>query len=130
MTIEEGLVAELSAITGLSGKVFPITAQQDTSTPYLTYSKNDTERLRTLLSHDGYVEIQFQLDIFHTGYSSLLALKRLVIAEIKTWERTNVGGATGPHIQACTIDEEIETHDDETNLYQGTIDFKICYNEN
>jgi hypothetical protein len=129
MTIEEGLVIELSVITGLSGKVFPITAQQDTATPYLTYSKNDTERLRTLLSHDGYVEVQFQFDIFHTGYSSLLSLKRLVIAEIKTWERTNIG-VTGPYIQACTLDEEIETYDDETKLFQGTIDFKICYNEN
>jgi hypothetical protein len=127
--IQEAITAELSAVTGLSGKVYPIEAQQGTSAPYLVYSVSGGERSRTLIQHDGLVMANYQIDLFHTSYTNILSLRRLVLTEMQAWERTNLGG-TGPYIQACTIlDEPIETFDNETELYQSTIDIQICYTE-
>jgi hypothetical protein len=129
MYIEEAIVTELSAITGLTSKVFPIEAQQGTATPYLTYRVNGGERARTLIGHDGLVTANYQLDAFHTTYSNVLALRRLILTELKTWERTNLG-SSGPYIQGCTITEEpVETYDDETSLFQSTIDIQLIYTE-
>lgn len=130
MFIEEALMYELSSIQGLQRKVYPIVAQQATTVPYLTYRLNTGEIVRNLLSHDSLKMSNYQLDFFHSTYANLVSLRRLVINKIKTWERTNLGG-TGPYIQACTIEEEpIETYDDETELYQCTIEIQICYDEN
>jgi hypothetical protein len=128
LKIEEAIYTELNAVTGLSGKVFPIVAQQNTITPYLTYAMTSTERNRTLSTPAGLVEAPYQIDIFHTKYSSLKVLIDLIIEEMKTWEQTNLG-VTGPYIQCCTIGESLETFDDETNLYQGTIEIHLAYNE-
>ena len=129
MYIQEAIRAVLSAISGLSGKVFPLEAQQGTPAPYVTYSVSGGERSRTLIEHDGLVTAQYQIDAYHTSYTNILALRRLILTEIKTWERTNLG-STGPYIQACTItDEPVETYDDETKLYQTTIDIEISYQE-
>jgi hypothetical protein len=127
MNIEQAIYTELSAVTGLSGKVFPMIAQQDINAPYLTYELNGLARVRTLISNDGLIESPYQLDIFHTSYSSLKALIDLVVAEIKTWERTNLG-STGPYIQVCSFGDQVETYDPDNLLYQGTIDINIAYN--
>lgn len=129
MTIEQAIHTRLSAVSGLSGKVWAINALQDTAAPYATYNVNNTDRSRSLTAHVGLVSAQYQVDVFHTTYANIMALKRLIIAELKTWERTNLA-TTGPYIQRCTIIDEVESHDEETKLYQGTIDFDICYNEN
>lgn len=129
MTIEQAIHTRLSAVSGLSDKIWAINALQDTTAPYATFNVSNTNRLRSLTSHVGLVSAQYQVDIFNTTFANLLALKRLVVAEIKTWEQTNLA-TTGPYIQECTITDEIETHDEETKLYQGTIDFNIYYNEN
>jgi hypothetical protein len=110
------------------GKVFPSVAQQSTTAPYATYELRGSERKKTLQGHDGNINAPYQLDVFHTSYSLLRDLMLLTIAEIKTWEQTNLG-ATGPYIQAVEIDDEFETFDDEVLLYQGTINFTICYTE-
>jgi hypothetical protein len=129
MTIEQAIHTELSTITGLTGKVWAISALQDTPAPYCTYQINNTSRSRSLTEHVGLVEAQWQIDIFETTYTKLMALKRLVIDELKTWETTNLA-ITGPYIQECTITDEVESHDEDTLLYQGTIDITIYFNEN
>jgi hypothetical protein len=128
MAIETAIVTELSAVTGLSGKVFPIVAQQNTVVPYVTYKLVDSERKRILTSPSGLVEAPYQIDVFHSSYSALKLLTDAIIAELKTWEQTNLG-ITGEYVQAIEISEGIETFDDETNLYQGTIDIHLSYNE-
>jgi hypothetical protein len=129
MYIQEAICSELSAVTGLTNKVFPIEAQQGLTTPYCIYKVIDGERMRTLSAHDGLIRSVYQLDLFHTSYTSLLSLRRLVMTELRTWEQTNLA-STGPYIQECSvIDEPVETFDDDTQLYQSTIEFTISYTE-
>ncbi|MHB8077430.1 hypothetical protein [Desulfosporosinus fructosivorans] len=128
MDFEQGLTAELSTIAGLSGKVFPITAAQGISAPYVVYSLGNTERTNGLSGHDGLVQAQYQLDLYHSSYSNLKALKKLVVADIKTYNQRNIGGA-GPYIQQVEILNDFETYDNGVNLYKGVIEFNVDYNE-
>ncbi len=128
MDFEQGLTAELSAIAGLASKVFPIMAAQGTVAPYLVYSLGNNEREQHLGGHDGLVQSQYQLDLYHSTYSALKALKKLVIANIKTYGLRNIGG-TGPYMQQVEIINEFETYDGTVSLYKGIIEFNVYYDE-
>ena len=128
LDIEESMVIELQSISGLSSKIFPIMAQRDTSIPYLTYNLNENERTRTILTHDGLIDARYQFDIFHNSYSSLKALSDLVIAKLKTFALKKLA-STGVYCQKCDILDEVRTYDEETLLYQCTIDILISYKE-
>lgn len=128
MDLEQGLIAELSAITGLTNKVFPIMAAQGTLAPYLTYSLGSNNRENTLMGYDGLVQSQYQLDLYHSTYANLKALKKLVIANLKTYNQRNIGG-TGPYIHQIDILNDFETYEDAVKLYKGVIEFNINYNE-
>jgi hypothetical protein len=129
MNADQAIVSELSAITGLSGKIFPVDAQQGVSAPYAVYHCiNGTDRKKVLLGFEGNIEIPYQLNVYHTSYANVKSLLANVVSEIKTWEQTNIG-VTGPYVQACTLDDEIYFYDDEVKLYQGSVNFTICYTE-
>lgn len=128
MDLEQGLTAELSSIAGLTGKVFPIMATQGTLAPYLTYILGGNERAKTLSGHDGLVGSQYQFDLYHSTYASLKALKKLVIANLKTYDLRNIG-ATGPYIQQVEIITDFETYENAVELFRGIIEFNIHYTE-
>ena len=128
MDLEQGLTAELAALSGLANKVFPVMAAQGTKAPYLTYTLGGNDRTRTLAGHDGLVQSQYQLDLYHSTYANLKALKKLVIANLKTYEQRAIGGA-GPHIQQIEIINDFETYEDAVKLYRGFIEFNVNYTE-
>lgn len=128
MDLEQGLTVELSTITGLANKVFPILAEQGTLAPYLTYTLGSTDRTKTLVGHDGLVQSQYQLYLYHATYAGLKALKKLVITNLKTYDQRNIGG-TGPYIQQVEIITDFETYEDAVKLFKGVIEFNVHYNE-
>lgn len=128
MDFEEGLTDELSAITGLTDKVFPVVAAQNTQAPYLTYSLGNNDRAQNLSGHDGLIQSQYQLDLYHSTYANLKALKKLVIANIKSYNLRNIGGS-GPFIQQVEIINDFETYEDGVKLYKGIIEFNVYYDE-
>ncbi|MHB8124647.1 MAG: hypothetical protein ACYDEJ_03220 [Desulfitobacteriaceae bacterium] len=128
MDLEQGLTAEFEAIGGLAGKVFPIMAVQGTEAPYLTYVLTFNERELSLAGHDGLVQSRYQIDLYHSSYANLKALKKLVITNIKTYDQRNIGGA-GPYIHQVEIFNDFETYEDGVKLYRGIIEVNIDYNE-
>lgn len=129
MDLDKGLKTELSAVSGLSGKVFPLTAQEGTAVPYATYSLVGTDRVKDLTNgHDGLVEGRYEIELFHTRHSDLKVLMNAVIAKLKSLSQTNIG-TTGPYIQQLDIENELETYENEALKYRGIIEFNIYYNE-
>ena len=128
MDFEQGLTVELSALAGLTGNVFPIMAAQGTQPPYLTYNLGSNDRTLTLTGHDGLVESQYQLDLYHVTYGGLKALKKLLLQTIKTFEHRQMG-VTGPYVQQVMIMTDFETYEDAVKLYRGVIEFTVNYTE-
>lgn len=124
MDLEQSLTVEFSAVPGLANKVYPIMAAQGTKAPYLTYTLGGTERTQDLLGQDGLVKSQYQLDLYHTTYASVKALKKLVVQTIKTFSLRNPGGS-GPYIQQVELMTDYETYEDGVKLYRGIVEFNI-----
>lgn len=129
MDFDKALVIELSAITGLSKKVFPVAAPESTATPYLIYGLTRSTRLRTLReNHIGTVEAIYQLDIFHANYGMLKAIKNNVINKLESFVGRNIA-TTGPYIQNLSIENDFEIYENQVNQYHGVIEFTVFYEE-
>jgi hypothetical protein len=128
MDLEQGLTVELSAVLGLANKVFPLTAMQGTQVPDLVYTLGHNERTQSLTGHDGLVQAQYQLDLYHSTYANLKALKKLLIQNLKTYNLRNIG-SNGPFIQQVEIITDFEAYESEVKLYKGIIEFEVHFNE-
>lgn len=128
MTIEEALKTELSNVTSLSLKVYPLMANHGTTVPYLIYQAQGNERPETMAGHVGLIMRNFQLEIYHNSFSGLKTVSYDVVTKLKTFNFRNLA-STGPYCQHCSIIDEVETYDDETQYYQSTIDISITYQE-
>lgn len=124
MDVEQGLTMELSGLPGLENKVFPITAAQGAEAPYITYAQGGNERTQNLLGYDDLIKSQYQLDLYHSTYAGLKALKKHVIQTIKTFNLRNLAGS-GPFIQQAEIMNDYETYESEVKLYRGIVELSI-----
>jgi len=48
MDFEQALVHELSSITALNGKVFPLSAKEGTNPPFVLYVSSEGKKIQTL----------------------------------------------------------------------------------
>lgn len=82
MTIEQGLVAELLADSGVSAvvgtKVHPGAIPQGQSLPAIVYNRISTPRDVALGGPVNVVGIRFRIDCWHTSYASVKALAAAV----------------------------------------------------
>ena len=53
----------------------------------------------------------------------------LILAEIKTFNFTNIGDATGVYMQHCKIVDDFDIYDDEVELWRGIITIQVNYRE-
>lgn len=128
MDLEQSLHYELASISGLSTKVFPNTSQQGTTTPYCVYVLVSTDREQELTGHNGMVEARFDIHILHKTYANLKSLMDLVIAKLKTFNLRTIG-QNGVFIQQAEIDNEFENFQPNIEVYQGTIEVILYFQE-
>jgi len=130
MNFEEGLVVELKSISGLTNTVFPAFAGQKVVPPHVIYTRNNYANGRTqdLQGHDGLITREYQIDIYETSLSDLTVLTELILAEIRTFQFTNIG-TTGPYIQHCNITEDFYVYDEIVKYWRGIVTFLVTYRE-
>jgi len=102
MTFEEALRNEVSSVSGLASKVFPLLARSQNQSllaaPYVAY-----------VSTEG-----------------LKSLTKLVMAKILTFQ-SRVIGTGGPFIQNVTYQEPVELYDDEPKLYRCVVQYEFYF---
>lgn len=130
LTIEEALYSELSSITP---QVYPVSAKQKATLPYLIYQVRFTDRTKHLGGYDGLIEKQFDINIFHSSYSALKTLTAQVVNIFINMEQ-RVIASTGPFIQSVNIENEYDNFEpveatDQTALYRSFIDVTFFYKE-
>jgi len=129
MDIEQGIIFELNAVSGLENKVFALNADPRAEVPYLVFELSNSERTEILDSgHDGHVEANYQLDFYQTDFTSLKALQKLIVKKIKTWNFTNLA-ITGPYVEQASITGISHAYSEQLKIYAGTIELQINYHE-
>ncbi len=123
MSFETGMVTALQTITGL--KVYPNYAQEGTATPYIIYTKDNTEYERTLEDVDSKLDgITFELNLIHDTKALTDSFAELVEAKLLSLYNTTTGGE---YIQDVEILNRFSQYEPEINKHREVIEVKIYY---
>lgn len=126
VTIEEAIETRIKQlVTGLQGKIFPVTAPKGTKAPYVVYSRVNTERYPTLESQ-GLYKPTFQFDIVANSYVEMLSLRMKVRLAFESQSGQFI--AESPDIQNCNIINEDDGYDFESGKYTGILEIQYFYN--
>ncbi len=113
-----------SLISGLcSGRVYYVTAPQDTETPYIVFIKVSGPREH---SHDGASNlaiVRMQFSIFSTTYKSAKETAQALQAILQSYQ----GTSEGVYIYSSTYDNEVDFY--ENDLFHVAVDYKIAHKE-
>lgn len=123
MTIESGLYSFLTTqISGL--KLYPQIAPETQAPPYVVYSRDGTDRWRTFASEGQFVA-SFNLSVYATAYSAMVALKDSIRVLLETKTGTLATGS--PYVQAIEIDNELDMYELDTKYHHGVLDITIFH---
>lgn len=128
MTIEVALVAELSKIAGLAGKVHPLNAPESEVPPYLVYAKRSGQDRKTLGGYDtGQKFDTIYLDVYQSSYKNMKALAKTVTDTLKGFNDSDIGDGS-VHVQEVTVNDTIELFESAVYLYRAAIELDVYYN--
>ncbi|MEH7093941.1 DUF3168 domain-containing protein [Neobacillus vireti] len=128
MDFEEALRAELSAITELNNKVFPLNATQGTKAPYVVYMSSEGVQYQTL---DGYLpnkEVECEINILHGSYGAMKSLTKEVIAKVLSFYSRTIG-ENGPFIESVSHENPVELYENEISAYRSVVTIIVNFRE-
>lgn len=125
MDFEQALVAELSSITALNGKVFPMSASEGTNPPFVLYVSSEGEKVQTL---GGYVdtnkELTCTLHVVAQDYEGLKGLIKSVIDKVTSFFGRPIG-VNGPVVKALNYTEPTEMYNEQLDFHSSTFEIKV-----
>ena len=125
MNFEEALRNELSSISQLTNKIFPLAATEGVKTPYLVYISNEGVPQKCLSGYFGPTEITGEFHILNDTYSGLKDITKQVISTIKSFQNRLIGGVDGVFIQDATYEKPTEQYIDQLFQYLSIISFTV-----
>lgn len=121
--VEKTLKTKLSAITGLSGKVFPVAAPEGCKPPYLIYEQSAGSDFDDLSGGLGLREASYDIHIVHDTYANV---KSTTISVITALRALQFSTESNIYYQAVTVEENSpELYEFEINCYRKIITAKF-----
>ena len=125
MNFEEALRNELSSITQITNKVFPLAATEGVKTPYLVYVSNEGVPEKCLTGYFGPKEVNGELHILNDTYSGLKDITKQVISKVESFQNRVIGGTGGVLIQDVSYEKPVEQYIDQLFQYLSIIPFTV-----
>ena len=94
MTIQQQLLALLSGATAAGTRVYPITAPDGVTKPYLTYQRVSANSENVLSGSTGLVNTRMQIDVYALTYAEAASIAAQVDALMAAWAVQNVSGTS------------------------------------
>jgi hypothetical protein len=126
MDFEQALVYELQTITGLSGKVFPQKAEDETEPPFVVYISSEGEPIMTLSGPTDMTELTCEIHVVTESYDQLKSLTKAVLERIKSFFRRNIGQG-GPLIKSISHLEPTEDIDNNLKYHKSSFDIRVRF---
>ena len=124
MTFEEALREELSSISGITNKIYPLTAKKGTKAPYLIYVSSEGIQDKVFQGYLDSKEIACEVNIVHSTYENMKSLSKLVIEKIVSFQGRTIG-TNGPTIKNVTYQKPVELFEREIQCYRCVIEIKV-----
>jgi len=125
MNFEEALRNELSSISQLTNKIFPLAATEGVKTPYLVYVSSEGVQDKFLDGYRGSKEVDCELHILSDSYSGLKDITKQVITQVISFQDRVIGGTDGVWIQDVTYERVTEQYIDQLFQYLSVINVKV-----
>lgn len=124
MNFEESLVYELSSISAINNKIYPLNAKEGTNPPFLVYVSSQGERTQTLTGYVDSLEISCDIHIIAESYQDLKSLADAVLTKLQSFFGRSIG-LNGPYIKSFIYSEPIEGYSDELNYHRSAFDIRV-----
>lgn len=125
MSFETALVEEL-AVGELANKVFPLSAPEGTTSPYLVYLSSDGVPEKTLGGFLESITVSGEMNIVAATYAGMKTLTVAVLSKFRSFEG-RVIGTDGPFIQAVHYEQPVELYEQAVKQYRCLIDFRVNF---
>lgn len=119
------LKSELSSITGLTNKVFPLNVTEGIKAPYIVYESSDGIQEKTLTGFAPYKDINLTIYIVAASYSDMKEYSIAVITQLQSFLGRYIGDSTDVYIRDVDYSKVDEEYFQDLLLYQCTIDSTI-----
>lgn len=126
MDFEQALVYELQTIKGLSGKIFPQTALENTEPPFVVYFSSEGEKIMTLSGPTNLTELTCEIHVITETYEQLKSLTKAVIERIKSFFQRMIG-QDGPLIKSVSHVEPTEDMDNNLNYHTSSFNIRVRF---
>lgn len=124
MTIEEVLCARLIAqVPSVSGRVYPVQADQDTAYPFLTYSQVDDQSFRAFGVMVDVIKARFQVSAWGKSYADAKVAADETITAFELYHAT----VSGLEVLDVVKDSEHDMFDTEALVYHTAVDFFVTH---
>lgn len=126
MTFEGALRTELSSISGLENKVFPIVAPKGENSPFVVYRKGNVKFAKALDGIQNKVEANYVIVIIGDTYASLQQIYDAVIDLLNGFLGRNIG-IDGPLIKNVTVEVIGDQYEPDVEFFRSDIQLKVNY---
>ena len=121
---EADLYAQLSGVTALGNRVYPLTAPQNVQHPYVTYQRISATRYSAFGGDASPVEGTWQVDLYSQFSGGYAPHNTTADAVRQALQRR----ATGDIIDTY-IDAERDDYEEDTGLLRKSFDVRVWYRE-
>lgn len=123
--MESALRYELiKAIPELENNIFPTNAPENSTKPYLVYTRINTKRLKLLEGYASNQELSYMFSIMATRYADMVRIRKQVENLLKTLPKSQLGDF---FIEDLDINNIHEMYEHELKVNRGIIDFTIYF---
>lgn len=126
MDFEQALTYELQTITGLSGKVYPQKAPENTTPPFVVYFSSEGEPIMALSGPTDMTELTCEIHVSAETYEEMKSLTKNVTNRLQSFFQRNIG-QNGPLIKSISHTEPIEDIDNSTNFHISSFDIRVRF---
>tara|TARA_Y100000310_G_scaffold323436_1_gene383762 strand:- start:401 stop:814 length:414 start_codon:yes stop_codon:yes gene_type:complete len=130
--IEEALWKRLTDHSGttalISNRLYPVLAPQKVTRPFVVYRRVSGLRVQSHQGASGLSFDRFQFSAWDDDYVQTTGA-RMVSEQIRLALEGYAGTILGVRIDGILMVTELDTHDEETELYGVISDFEVAHNE-
>lgn len=117
----------IKAIPELENNIFPTNAPENSTKPYLVYTRINTKRLKLLEGYASNQELSYMFSIMATRYADMVRIRKQVEELLLSLPGKTIGKDNSIFIEDLNINNITEQYEYELKVNRGIIDFTIYF---